>query len=90
MSKWLRGIVISLAACLLLAGGALAGPNRLGDENGDPDRPEGTLPIDKLEVSVDSVDTARDAKVTARSERTSNEFKILFRVYLKLFRIFLR
>ena len=88
MSKWFRGTVISFAACLLVAGAALAGPERLGDENGDPDRPEGTLPIDKLEVSVDSVDTARDASVTTRSE--TNDFKILFRVYLKLFRIFLR
>jgi len=90
MSKWFRGVVISLAACLLLAGGALAGPDRLGDENGDPDRPEIAVPIDGLDVSVGSVDTARDASVTAGSERVPSEFKILFRVYLKLFWILLR
>jgi len=90
MSKWFRGIVISLAACLLLAGSALAGPVRLGDENGDPDSPEIAVPIGKLQVSSDSVDAPRDATVTTRSERAPNEFKVLFRVYLKLFRIFLR
>jgi len=90
MSKWFRGILISFSLCLLVVGAAQAGPGKPGSENGDPDRPEIAHPIDKLEVSTGSVDAARGATVTARSERSPNELKVLFRVYLKLFRIFLR
>ena len=89
MSRWFRGTVITLTACLLLAGSALAGPGKPGEDNGDPDRPEIAVPIDNLTVSTGSVDSTGNASVTTRSERTSSEWKVLFRVYLNLFRIFI-
>jgi hypothetical protein len=90
MSKWFRGAVISCVVCLLLAGGALAGPTRIGDGNGDPDRPEIAVPVDRLSASTGSADSTRDASVTSRTERAPSELEVLVRVYLKLFRIFLR
>jgi hypothetical protein len=89
MSKWLRSLLISITAVALVAGGAVADPDRVG-ENGDPDRPEIAEPIDKTNGLIDSAGAGGGSSMNSSDQSTqvSDDWKILLQVYLKLIRIF--
>ncbi|GJM44384.1 MAG: hypothetical protein DHS20C21_12260 [Gemmatimonadota bacterium] len=87
MTRLMRGLVVGLSLSMLFASVSLAGPT-IAD--GDPDQPQRNNPgYSRMNANSAQVSLQKsNGKMAVQTQESSEDWRVLVKVYLKLLRIF--